>query len=56
MARSKLVLVALAAVLIFGVAACGQTWQGVKQDTRENTQAVGRGVERAGEKIQQQAQ
>ena len=54
MAKRKLMIVV--AVLVLGLAACGQTWQGVKQDTRENTQAVGRGVERAGEKIQQQAQ
>jgi hypothetical protein len=49
-------LVAVVAILVFGVVACGETWRGVKQDTRENTQAVGRGIERAGEKIQQQAQ
>ncbi|GBD43274.1 hypothetical protein HRbin40_00743 [bacterium HR40] len=43
------------AVLVFPLllAACGDTWQGAKKDTRENVQAVGKGVEKAGEKIQQ---
>ena len=53
---TKIRLMLLAMMAVFGLAACGQTWQGVKEDTRENTHAVGRGVERAGEKIQQQAQ
>jgi predicted small secreted protein len=53
MAISRLMAVAM---LVFGLAACGDTWRGVKEDTRENTQAVGQGVERTGEKIQQQAQ
>jgi predicted small secreted protein len=54
MARSKLALMAAMLVFGLGLAACGDTWRGVKEDTRENTQAVGQGVERAGEKIQQQ--
>lgn len=39
-----------------GLSACGDTWSGIKQDTRENTAAVGRGVENAGEKVQDAAQ
>jgi predicted small secreted protein len=53
---SKMRLTLLAMVAVFGLAACGDTWRGVKEDTKENTQAVGRGIERAGEKIQEQAQ
>ena len=53
---SKIRLTLLAMVAVIGLSACGDTWRGVKQDTRDNTEAVGRGVERAGEKIQQQAQ
>ena len=53
---TKMRLMLLAMVAVFALAACGDTWRGVKEDTRENTQAVGRGVEKTGEKIQQQAQ
>lgn len=37
------------------LAGCGDTWQGVKKDTKENVRAVGKGVEKAGEKIQDAA-
>jgi predicted small secreted protein len=50
---SKIKLALVASVALFGLAACGDTWRGVKQDTRENVDAVGQGVEKAGEKIQQ---
>ena len=53
---TKIRLMLLAMVAVIGLAACGDTLRGVKQDTRDNTEAVGRGVERAGENIQQQAQ
>lgn len=36
----------------FGLSACGDTWSGVKEDTKDNTAAVGRGMEKAGEKVQ----
>ena len=36
--------------------ACGDTWNGMKQDTSDNTAAVGRGMEKAGEKVQDTAQ
>jgi predicted small secreted protein len=39
-----------------GLAACGDTWQGMKEDTSDNTAAVGRGMEKAGEKVQDTAQ
>lgn len=48
--RTSLVVLALVAVL--GLGACGNSWRGLKQDTKENTGAVGRGIERGGEKIQ----
>jgi predicted small secreted protein len=34
------------------LAACSNTWYGVKEDSREITQSVGKGLEKAGEKIQ----
>ena len=48
-----LVLVAGASL---GLSACGDTWSGVKQDTKDNTAAVGRGMENAGEKVQDTVQ
>lgn len=39
-----------------GLSACGDTWQGMKQDTRENTAATGRVMERTGERVQDAAQ
>jgi predicted small secreted protein len=47
-----LVASALAVAVALSLGACGDTWRGLKQDTKENTAAVGRGVERGGEKIQ----
>jgi hypothetical protein len=50
----------LALMLVMGMAlglsACGDTWSGFKEDTSENTAAVGRGMENAGEKTQDVAQ
>lgn len=43
----------IAVLMLTGLAACGDTWSGVKQDTRDNVNTVGQGVEKAGEKIQQ---
>lgn len=40
----------------FVLAACGDTWRGVKEDTRDNTAATGRAVEKTGDKIQGAAQ
>ncbi|MGZ9159485.1 MAG: hypothetical protein ACXW36_11570, partial [Nitrospira sp.] len=42
-------------LLALGVTACGETWRGAKEDTRENVKTTGEGVEKAGEKIQKQA-
>lgn len=54
--RPPLVGLALAVALGLGLAACGDTWRGLKKDTRDNTAAVGRGVERGGERIQDAAE
>jgi predicted small secreted protein len=45
----------LSLVLGLGLAACGDTWRGLKQDTGENLEAVGGGMERAGEDVQDSA-
>jgi predicted small secreted protein len=44
---------ALVALLVFslGLAACGDTWRGLKQDTGENLEATGKAVENTGEKV-----
>jgi predicted small secreted protein len=47
----------VAPVLVaFGVAACSDTWEGMKEDTRENVQTTGEGIEKAGENIKKQTQ
>jgi predicted small secreted protein len=48
----------LAMILLFGsmLAACGSTWEGMKQDTGENMEAVGGGMESTGEDIQEDAE
>jgi predicted small secreted protein len=54
--RSSIARLLDAFMLLGGIAtlaACGDTWQGLKQDTKENTAAVGRTVERGGERIQE---
>lgn len=42
--------------MTLGLSACGDTWSGFKEDTKENTAAVGRGVEHTGEKVQDAVQ
>jgi hypothetical protein len=37
--------------LLTSVAACGDTWRGVKQDTGENLEKTGKTIEKAGEKV-----
>jgi predicted small secreted protein len=46
-----------ALVLLFGamLAACGSTWEGMKQDTGENLEALGGATESAGEDIQEES-
>jgi len=39
--------------LAFALTGCGNTWSGVKQDTKRAGQATGQGIEKAGEKIQE---
>jgi predicted small secreted protein len=34
------------------VSACGSTWKGAKEDTKENVQEIGKAVEKTGEKMQ----
>ncbi len=41
-----------ACALSFVAAACSDTWQGVKEDTRDNVKSTGQGIENAGENIQ----
>ena len=52
MDRRRAIRVALATLAVAPLAACGDTWDGLKRDTRDNTRRVGEKVERAGEKMQ----
>ena len=51
----KLTILALAAITMIAAGGCANTVRGVVRDTERNTQKVGQGVERAGEKIQETA-
>jgi predicted small secreted protein len=44
----------LALILLFGsmLAACGNTWSGMKEDTGENMEAVGESMDSGGEDLQ----
>jgi hypothetical protein len=44
----------LALILLFGsmLAACGNTWSGMKEDTGQNMEAVGESMESGGEDLQ----
>lgn len=46
-------LIATAFVVLFaaGLSACGDTWEGLKQDTGENMQKTGDAIEGAGERV-----
>ncbi len=48
----------VALLLLFGamLAGCGSTWEGMKQDTGENLEAVGGGMESTGEDIQEESE
>ena len=45
----------LALIVLFGsmLAACGNTWSGMKEDTGENMEAVGEKMDSGGEDLQQ---
>lgn len=44
---------ALGLVLVLGLAACGDTWEGLKKDTGDNLEAAGEVLEDAGEEIKE---
>ena len=48
--------VALALLVGAMLAACGSTWEGMKQDTGENLEAMGGGMESTGEEIQEESE
>ena len=49
----KKIAVFISLALAFALTGCGNTWSGVKQDTKRAGQATGHGIEKAGEKIQE---
>jgi predicted small secreted protein len=46
----------LGVILGLGLAACGDTWQGVKKDTGQNMEAVGETIDKSGEKVEESAE
>lgn len=38
-------------ILTISLAACGDTWEGLKQDTGDNLEATGEAIDKAGEDI-----
>ena len=46
-----LVLAAMLAGMAASLAACGDTWRGLKQDTGENLEKTGEAIEKAGEAV-----
>ncbi len=54
MLKSTRFTVLAAFLMALGLAACGETWRGAKEDTRENVKTTGQGMEKAGENIQKQ--
>ncbi len=52
----KVVVVLAVLIGMAAIASCSETWSGIKEDTRDNTQAVGQGVQDLGKKIEKQAQ
>ena len=48
----KHILTSLAVLFSLGLlASCGNTWDGAKQDTKENVEATGEAIEKSGEAI-----
>ncbi len=48
----------IALILVFGsfLAACGDTWSGMKEDTGQNMEAVGNSMSEAGETVKDDAE
>lgn len=44
--------IAFALTFTLGLSACGDTWDGIKKDSKENAEAAGEAIEDAGEKVQ----
>jgi hypothetical protein len=42
------------ALLGIGLSGCGDTWRGLKKDTRENLQAASEAIANAGEKLKEE--
>lgn len=51
--RMRLAIIAIS-LLTLGAAACSETWEGAKEDTRDNVKATGEGIEETGDSIEDQ--
>ena len=47
----RLLLALFALPLLVGLSGCGDTWEGVKEDTSENLERSGEALEDAGEEV-----
>ena len=56
MRRSRWLSVVWLGFLALGLAACGDTWEGLKRDTGQNMEEVGETVDKTGEKVEELAQ
>jgi predicted small secreted protein len=54
--RWSVVWLSLALAFGLGLAACGDTWRGMKQDTGQNMEEVGETLDKSGEKVEESAQ
>lgn len=48
----RLFIVGFVSVLAFSVSGCRNTWNGVKQDSRNAAEKTGQGLQKAGNKIE----
>ena len=56
MRRSRWLSILGLGLLGLGLAACGDTWEGLKRDTGQNMEAVGKTFDKTGEKVEESAQ
>lgn len=46
---------ALLVLFVWSLAACGNTWSGMKEDTGQNMESVGESMDQTGDELQEEA-